>query len=271
MYHHVNPHKGDMVTVTPDVFEGQMRHLRESGYRSLTIDELVSYIAGETVLKERAVVVTFDDGWLDNFIYAFPVMKRYNINACIFIVTDWVGNSVVDAYGNSGDTLLNSAELSKVSPELPELPSHKESKSLIRKDRSGEVILGWDHIRTMQKSGLTEFYAHTRSHARCTTLSLPELLSELGESKLAIENHLSKPCPYMCWPYGEYGNAALKAAREVGYKALFTTVHGVANPGSDPFAIKRIVVKDDIAWFKKRMGIYTNQFLAACYLKIKKK
>ncbi len=253
MYHHVNPHKGDTVTVTPDVFEGQMRHLRESGYRALTIDELVSYIAGETVLKQRAVVVTFDDGWLDNFIYAFPVMKRYNINACIFIVTDWVNNSATDA-----------------SPSVT-VPAHKESKSLIRKGRAGEVILGWDHIIAMQESGLMEFYAHTRSHARCTTLSAQELLSEVGESKRAIENHLSKPCPYMCWPYGEYNDAALKAAREVGYKALFTTVHGVVNPGSDPFAIKRIVIKDGIAWFKKRMLIYTTSLLAAFYLKIKKK
>ncbi|HXW68843.1 MAG TPA: hypothetical protein VEJ88_04480, partial [Dissulfurispiraceae bacterium] len=62
MYHHVNPHKGDIVTVTPEVFEGQMRYLSEAGYKALTLDELVSYIAGETVLKQRAVAVTFDDG-----------------------------------------------------------------------------------------------------------------------------------------------------------------------------------------------------------------
>ncbi|MGO9015287.1 MAG: polysaccharide deacetylase family protein [Dissulfurispiraceae bacterium] len=253
MYHHVNPHKGDTVTVTPDVFEGQMRHLREAGYRTLTIDELLSYIAGETVLKQRAVVVTFDDGWLDNFIYAFPVMKRYNINACIFIVTDWVKNSATDA------------SLSWT------VPSHKESKLLISKGFAGEVILGWDQIRAMQESGLAEFYAHTRSHARCDTLSNLELLSEVAESKQAIENHLGKPCPYLCWPYGEYNDAALKAAREAGYKALFTTVHGVVTPGSDPFAIRRIVIKDSIAWFEKRMLIYTNSLLAACYLKIKRK
>jgi peptidoglycan/xylan/chitin deacetylase (PgdA/CDA1 family) len=253
MYHHVNPHKGDMVTVTPDVFEGQMRHLRESGYGTLTIDELVSYIAGETVLKQKAVVVTFDDGWLDNFLYAFPVMDRYKINACIFVVTDWVNNSTTGPSLSVG------------------VPAHKESKSLIRRGRAGEVILGWDHIRTMQESGLAEFYAHSRSHARCANLSAQELLIELGESKRAIENHLGKPCPYLCWPYGEYNDAALKVARDVGYKAIFTTVHGVVNPGSDPFAIKRIVVKDGVAWFKKRMGIYTNQFLASCYLKIKEK
>lgn len=253
MYHHINPHRGDMVTVTPDVFEGQMRHLNESGYRTLTLDELVSYIAGKMVLKQKAVVVTFDDGWLDNFIYAFPAIKRHNINTSIFIVTDWVHNSASDA------------------SQSVTVPAHKESKSLIKESRAGEVILGWDHIRTMQNSGLVNFYSHTRSHARCAGLSGQELLNELGESKLALENHLGGPCPYLCWPYGEFNDTALRVAGNIGYKALFTTVHGVVSPGSDPFAIKRIVVKDSITWFKKRMVIYTNSFLAACYLKIKEK
>jgi len=253
MYHHVNLHKGDIVTVTPDVFEGQMRHLRESGYRTLTIDELLSYISGEMALTQKAVVVTFDDGWLDNYIYAFPVMKRYSIKACIFVATDWVGNS------SPG-----------ISPPSA-MPAHKESKALIKAGNASDVILSWDHIRAMQNSGLTEFHAHTRSHARCNTLTEQELLSELGESKRALEKNLGKPSPYLCWPYGEYNDAALKVARDLGYQALFTTVHGVASPGSDLFAIKRIVVKDGIAWFKKRMGIYTNSFLAACYLRIKKK
>ncbi len=253
MYHHVNSHKGDMVTVTPDVFEGQMRYLREAGFKTLTIEELVSYISGETVLEQRAVVVTFDDGWLDNFIYAFPIMKRYNINASIFVVTDWVNNS-------------------KTGASLPlTVYTHKESKLLINSGFTGEVSLSWDHIRTMQDTGLAEFYAHTRSHARCSNMSEKELLIELGESKVAIENHLGKPCPYLCWPYGSYDDAALKVARDVGYKALFTTVNGVVSPGSDPFAIRRIVIKDRIAWFKRRMVIYTNAFLSACYIKIKKK
>ncbi len=251
MYHHVNPHKDDMVTVTPEVFERQMHYLHKSGYGTLTVDELISYIAGEKALKQKAVVVTFDDGWLDNYIYAFPILKRYNIKACIFIVTDWVGNSGQDL--------------------PPAVPTHRDSKSLIKNGRAADVILSWDHIREMRDSGLVEFYAHTKTHPRCTDLPENELLYEMREPKQAIENHLAGPCPYLCWPYGRHNDATVKAARAAGYKALFTTTPGVVCPGSDPFAIKRIVVKDRVGWFKKRMAVYTNSFLATCYLKIKKK
>ena len=61
-----------MVTVTPEVFEKQMEHLYKSGYKTLTLDELLSYINGDLIPEQKAVVVTFDDGWLDNYIYAFP-------------------------------------------------------------------------------------------------------------------------------------------------------------------------------------------------------
>src|SRR5208283_4148623 len=55
MYHHVTQHKGDMITVTPEVFDGQMRCLIQAGYRMLSVDELASYIAGELILEQKAV------------------------------------------------------------------------------------------------------------------------------------------------------------------------------------------------------------------------
>ncbi|MBU4321267.1 MAG: polysaccharide deacetylase family protein [Nitrospinae bacterium] len=93
MYHHINLHKWDMVTITPAVFEGQMEYLYKAGYRTLKIDELISYMSGGLALPQKAVVVTFDDGWLDNYIYAFPVLKKYKINAAVFLITNRVENA----------------------------------------------------------------------------------------------------------------------------------------------------------------------------------
>ena len=93
MYHHVNPHKGDMVTITPGVFDAQMKFLAETGYRTLSADELVEFAGGNLAIKGKAVAVTFDDGYLDNYVYVFHVLKKYNIKATIFIVTDWVERS----------------------------------------------------------------------------------------------------------------------------------------------------------------------------------
>jgi peptidoglycan/xylan/chitin deacetylase (PgdA/CDA1 family) len=255
MFHHVNPHEGDMITVTPDVFEGQMKYLSESGYKTLRLEELLSYITGESVLKERAVVLTFDDGWLDNYHYVFPILKRYAIQATIFIVSGWIQRA--------------SEQHEQV--VVPPVPTHKESKALIQAGKEHRAVLTWDRIREMAASDLVDFYSHAQSHIRCDRLQETELFEELGNSKRTIEEKLGRPCPYLCWPNGAYSDMAVRIAREVGYRALFTTSHGVAKLGSNPLAVKRIVVKDDVAWFKKRMVVYSNRFLSRFYLTIKKK
>jgi len=253
MYHHINPHKGDMVTITPETFEGQMRHLKIKGYRTLKADELESYIKGETILDKKSVLITFDDGWLDNYIYAFPILKKYRINAVVFIITDRTESA--SAKTNS---LLN------------HIPDHKKSKALIQNGEAFRVVLGWDHVKEMSESGLVEFYPHTKSHRRCGELSEPELHDELAGSKAIMESRLGKPCPYLCWPYGSYNETAVKTARETGYKMIFTTDPGVANAGSDPFSIKRIVVKEGVSWFKKRLFTYTSPVFSKLYLRMKK-
>ena len=253
MYHHVNPHRGDTVTVTPEVFEKQMRHLDESGYRTLKIDELLSYIAGGVMIKEKAVVVTFDDGWLDNYLFAAPVLKRYRINATIFIITDRIEQA--------------SAHTSSLPDDIP---THNESKELIRQGEGWRVSLNWRLIEELGETGLFEFYSHTKSHRKCSLLSEAELMEELKDSQQIIEERLGRPCPYLCWPYGEYSTTAAEIARDAGYRALFTTLHGVVTVGSDPFAIKRIVVKDKVGWFRKRMTVYTTPLLSSLYLTVKK-
>lgn len=254
MYHHVNPHSGDIVTVTPEIFEGQMAYLHKSGYKTLKIDELLSYIHGDLPLKQKAVVITFDDGWLDNYLYAFPVLKKYAINAAIFITTGWIDKAS-----------------EKQSGTFQNMPTHRESKQLIAKGDEQKVMLNWELIEEMSVSGLVEFYSHTKNHKKCDRLPGKELLEELNESKKVIEERLGKVCPYLCWPYGKYNDTALHIAKDVGYRAIFTTKHGVVKPGSDPLKIKRIVIKDNVAWFKKRMLIYTSSMLSMVYLKMKKK
>ncbi|MCX5717118.1 MAG: polysaccharide deacetylase family protein [Nitrospirae bacterium] len=259
MYHHVNRHKDDMVTITPEVFEGQMEYLYRAGYKTLKIAELISYINGGMTLTQKAVVVTFDDGWLDNYMYAFSTLKKYNINATVFLITNRVENAS-----------LQNSELQTLNSKLT-IPTHEESKLLIGRGESHKVVLNWKLIKEMSNSGMIEFYSHTKSHAECNSLPEKELMEELKESRGIIEKKLDSPCPYFCWPYGKYNGLALTAAKEVGYKAIFTTNHGVVEAGSDPFAINRIIVKDSVAWLKKRMVIYTSKTLSSLYLKIKKK
>jgi peptidoglycan/xylan/chitin deacetylase (PgdA/CDA1 family) len=252
MYHHVNPHAGDLVTVTPRVFEEQMRHLRSRGYHSLPLEALMGYLEGETV-PPRSVVITFDDGWLDNYLHAFPVLRRYGIRAAIFLVTERVGE----------------ASRGRREEGAP-VPTHRESKMLMRGGEAQQVALNWDHVREMAEGGLVEFHSHTKTHAKCDTLSAGELEEELGESKEEIEERTGRPCSFVCWPHGRGSDAAIETARSLGYRGAFTTKAGIAAPGADPFDIPRIVVKDDVGWFRRRVAVYTSAPLSKLYLKVKR-
>lgn len=249
MYHHINPRKGDMLTVTPEVFEGQMAYLANAGYKALSIDQLFAFINGTLHVKQKAVVITFDDGWIDNLIYAFPILDRYHLHATVFLITDWTAKASANWQG------------------IPtSIPSHEQSKTLVQTGQEHRVVLTWEHVQNMADSCLIDFYSHTKSHLSCDELSDSQLVEELGESKKAIEGRLARPCPYLCWPYGRYSERTVSIAKETGYKALFTIDRGVAKVGSDSFSIKRILIPDDVPWFKKRMQICTNSLLSEWYL-----
>jgi len=255
MYHHVAPHPGDPVTVTPEVFEAQMRYLAKSGYRTLKMAELIAHVRGECPVCDRAVAVTFDDGWLDNFHHAFPVLERYRINAVIFVVTAWTDSATTDK-----------------NMFVAGLPlAHEASKLLIQAGEAGRAVLDWGTIRQMASSGLVEFSSHTVSHRKSSDLDRSELERELSVSKAVLERELGQPCPYLCWPYGKFNGLAVTIAKEAGYEALFTTVRGVARAWSDPNCIKRIRVKNGVTWFKWRMRIYASSLFARLYLGVRKR
>ena len=257
MYHHVNPNKGDMFTVTPGVFEGQMAYLAKANYNALSLDELYAFIKGELDFKQKTVVITFDDGWLDSYKYAFPVLEKYKLRATMFIVTDWIEKSSQKFNG------------------IPAfLPTNEVSKLLVRKGETQKVVLTWELIGKMADSGLIDFFSHTRSHRYCNQLSESDLLLELGESRRIIEERLGRPCPYLCWPHGIYSDTTISIARKTGYQALFTIERGVVYAGSDPFAVKRNPVENNITRFTQRMRIYTHSALYnlhQLYLRIKAK
>lgn len=255
MYHHVAPRAGDLVTVTPETFEGQMRHISEGGYSALSLDELLAVVRGGADPPPRAVAITFDDGWLDNGAHAFPVLRRYGLRAAIFVVTDWVERAS--------------------SPHLPgnppAFPPHREARERAERGGLPGVVLDWGRLAEMRASGVVDVYSHTRSHLKCDRVPEEVVAEELRASKGRIEERLGSPCPFLCWPYGKIPRRAEALAREAGYEAVFTTRHDVVRPGTDPYDLPRIVVKDSVPWFTRRMAVYTNPLLSRLYLAVKRK
>ena len=95
MYHSVNPGAlpENRLAVSPATFERQMHFLKSRNYNVLPLESVAVLIRERKKIPPRTVVITFDDGYKDNYIYAFPILKKYNLPATIFIITDEVGRA----------------------------------------------------------------------------------------------------------------------------------------------------------------------------------
>ena len=235
LYHHINHHAGDTVTVTPEVFAGQIAFLKGAGYTALSVTDLLNHISGNCPAPQKSMLLTFDDGWLDNYLFAYPVLMKYLFRATFFLVTDRV-NAV------------------KITSLPDSIPSHAEAKRLIKNGEAGRFVMGWDLVRKLQSEGLFEFYSHTASHRRCSTLDDLELAAELTISKAVLTSELGKDCDSLCWPYGDFDERTVAAAGHAGYKALFTTIEGFNGKDSNASCIRRIEVQNSVEWLKTRLS-----------------
>ncbi len=92
MYHHVEPDAADSgLNVSPLTFTRQMEFLKVHGYRVISLEELVRLLKSGGKVPPKTVVITFDDGYLDNFKYAFPILKKMDFTATIFMITRNIG------------------------------------------------------------------------------------------------------------------------------------------------------------------------------------
>ncbi len=259
MYHHVNP-DGNFINVTPTVFERHIRYLRDHGFNALNTREFLSILGGKHQPPGRPVVITFDDGWLDNWLYAFPVLKRYHMKAVIFVVTSLVAE----------EGRRERSDEKTVSP----LPVHTECQKMVEEGRGSEVMLSWDEIREMESSGLIDIQSHMRTHQRWDKPEIDRktrseiIFRELERSKNIIEKNLDKQCDTLCWPWGIYDEEDIALARSAGYKILFTTEKGTNSPETEAWRIRRITIGNISPFtFRKKLFIHSRNWLSKAYLK----
>lgn len=258
MYHHVCPHPGT-VTVSPETFEAQMAHLARAGYQALSADAFLEFIEGRRPLSGRDVLITFDDGYLDNYVYAYPVLKHYGLKATIFAITGRIGDGSVRAHAGDG-------------VPLPPTLDHRACKTALAENRTDDVMLRWSEIEAMEASGTIEVHSHTHSHQRWDrmhadpTQRLDAVTADLGLSRATLTKRLGKDSQHLCWPWGYFEPSYQEAATQLGFRAQYTVERGVNVTGSDPRHIARLVIKDRTGlWFASRLWVYQNAVLGRCY------
>ena len=89
-YHQINDWADNALTVHTDQFDAQMKYLADNGYTAITPDEMLDAWENHTELPEKPVIITFDDGYVDNYRNAFPILQKYNLKGTIFLISDYV-------------------------------------------------------------------------------------------------------------------------------------------------------------------------------------
>lgn len=184
MYHNLAeeyPDGTEAENITPELFEAHMRAILDRGYTPILVNEYYNYIIKGKDLPQKPIAITFDDGYLSNYEIAYPILKKLNIPATIFVVTSTVG---LDA----------------------------SSK------RVSTPHFSWEQAREMQNSGLIDIHSHSYSHKDMTSLSAAQLQLELRMSKYMIERNMGKNCYIFAYPYGRYSDQTLMYAKAAGYR-----------------------------------------------------
>lgn len=141
MYHSINYEKGNELRVPKEVFREHMKYLHDKGFSTLTMEEYYNAITKGKKVPKKPVLVTFDDGYKDNYTNGFPILKEYNIKGTIFVITSTIDNSssylssseIKELQQNNIDIeshTVNHVELSGLSYE-EQLQELKDSKELI--------------------------------------------------------------------------------------------------------------------------------------------
>jgi peptidoglycan/xylan/chitin deacetylase (PgdA/CDA1 family) len=212
--------------VSPAQFRRQMQLLKLLGYSPISLGDIHEYILHDKKLPERPISVTFDDGYMDNYISAFPILNAYGIPGTVFIVSGRIGAS------NKWDVLNGRPE---------------------------EDLMGWDELLATVKTSIT-LGSHTVSHPRLPQLEPNEAKKEIEESKKILEDRLGIPIHHFCYPHGKLNERLVDMVRQAGYRTGCSVKPGFNVKSTDRYALKRIGVfgDDSLMQFALKIAFGTN-------------
>lgn len=250
MYHHISRKKG-LVTLSVSAFREQMKWLSEKGWHTVTTQDIESFYKGKT-LPRKSVMLTFDDGYLDNWLNAFPVLEEFKLNAHIFLITGLIGDGPVRYFKN-------------------DRYSHTDCETQIRLGKADNVMLRWDEVKKMSNSGLVEFHPHTHTHTRWDQMDLTSqsvltfLRSDILLSREYMKEKTGRCSQHLCWPQGFYTTEYISLAKELGFNFLYTTERRMNNINNGTLRLGRISTKERelSGWLKRRLFCYTTPFYSS--------
>lgn len=203
MYHAIlknNKSKSKFI-VSPNTFENDLKYIKENGYTTIVMKDLIDFVYENKELPEKPIMITFDDGYYNNYLYAFPLIKEYDCK----IILSPIGKQC-DIYSENKNKNPNYAHCS------------------------------WDELKEMKDSGLVEiqnhsYNMHTITKSRCGTKKNKNetfekyqytFSNDINLMQSKVEDYLDFTPNTFVFPFGAISNCSLDILRQMGFKATFS-------------------------------------------------
>lgn len=288
-YHRVLPEQElarsfstDAIVVTPETFRRHMQTLRRS-FNPLTAEQFSAALASGQ-WPERACIVTFDDGWLDNLEHALPILQECNVPAVLFIATDYVGTERCFWQETLARYLAAAATVPDRSMplftelgiphvlKLPAAEARAATRAMIDSLKSQpqaqldgllarvhsllqqwqvalpqnhpDRFLSWAQVKQLSESGVVTIASHCCSHTPLTKLEADAVREELQRSRRIIQERVGVDTRDLAYPNGDHDPNIAAAVRDSGYRTAYTTIRGHVAPAANAFTLKRINIHE---------------------------
>lgn len=264
-------------------FAEQLAYLR-SRYRLVPLSSLARRLENGEKLPPAAVAITIDDGYRDAYEVAFPILRRFDAPATLFVVTDFIDRKIwlwtdklryltARVTAPKLEIEVNSRRLSfelssrasrlqaadTINAVLKAMPDEAKDKAIERIAAKLSVDLPitpphefspltWDEVRRMDAAGV-EIGSHSVTHPILTQITGEQLSRELKHSRSKLEAELGRKVDLFCYPNGNYDAHVRSEVAAAGYRCAVTTDAGLNDEGGDPLTLKRIHTERDLAHF----------------------
>lgn len=267
------------IIVSERLFDMQMRSLQRH-LHPISLDDFQAHVESGKPLPPRSCLVTFDDGWLDNYEIALPILKKHEIPATVFLPTNFISNDRTfwqeemmkwltallrsgrkDSRARLAETLnTGKAPSSLTTWDLRDYVTNLKSqtyKEIFQKLEDVRSELGqdkapphydrhmtWAQVLEMQDAGIS-FASHAMSHQILCRLSGAECRRELVSSRAVLEDKLGKSVRALAYPNGDHDISVMQQARTAGYAIAFSTHSGLFDRKSNPLSIPRMNIHNN--------------------------
>jgi len=220
--------------------------------------------------------INLDDGYMDNYTHAFPIIKKYGLSATVFLATDFIDkyhlfwwDEVFQIMRNAGqkgacakpeDVIrdayraieINDLLMNRKDSEIKDFVNNLKKQYQINKETAPNQMLGWKEIREMAGAGIN-FGSQTKTHKNLCLLEDSEIRKELMDSKLVLEEKLGAKKIGFCYPYGKHDDRIKDIVRDTGFNYARTCIKGPNSKDIDRFSLRSIDVS-----FVLNMALFTS-------------